>query len=162
MANIIETLYRDFIFPYKRIMLILFLIILFIIASVYAYKWYAKPIIEQPLYDDVANANRRQKPVDVLLFTTEWCPYCVKAKPAWAEFKKKYDKKLINDHMINCIQIDCTDNETNAEVQAQIQKYEIEHYPTVKMLIDDKIIDFEASVSASNLDKFVNTIVNQA
>ena len=162
MASIIEVLYHDYILNYKRRILILFLVILFIVASVYAYKWYAKPKIEKPLYDDVANANRRQKTVDILLFTTDWCPHCTKAKPEWAKFAEKNDKKSINGHIVNCVNIDCTNSESDPQVKADIQKYEIEHYPTVKMLIDNKIIDFEASVKTGNLEKFVETILNQA
>ena len=162
MANIIEILYRDYISQYKRIILIMFLIILFIIASVYAYDWYGKKQVEKPAYDDVANANRRDKPVDVLLFSTEWCPHCVKAKPQWKAFSDKFNKKVINGYVINCINVDCTDSEADSSVQAYIQQYSIEHYPTVKMLANDKIVDFEASVNEQNLEKFVNTILNRA
>lgn len=161
MANIIEILYRDYIYPYKRILLIIFLIILFIIASVYAYNWYGKSQVNKPEYADVANANRRDKAVSVLLFSTEWCPHCKTAKPKWEAFCDKYNDKVINEYKISCINIDCTNSEEDSSVQASIQTYGIEHYPTVKMLINDKIVDFEASVNESNLEKFVNTIINQ-
>lgn len=160
MANIIEILYRDYIAPRKRMMLILFLLILFIIAGAYAYKWYALPKINKPASDDVANANRREKPVDVLLFSTDWCPHCIKAQPLWTEFSNKYNGKNINGYIINCININCTDQE-DPDVSASIDKYGIEHYPTVKMLINKTIVDFEASVNTANLSKFVDTITNQ-
>jgi thiol-disulfide isomerase/thioredoxin len=162
MATIIEIIYRDYIEKYKRMILIVFLLILFIIASVYAYNWYGKPKINKPIYDDVANANRREKTAEVLLFSTIWCPHCVKAKIPWDKFTKATDGTVINGYKISCINIDCTDGEANPEIQAQIQKYNIEHYPTVKMLINDKIIDYEASVTEPNLSNFVNTITNQA
>ena len=159
MANIIEIIYRDYIFAYKRVILIFFLIILFIIASVYAYNWYIKPQIDKPEYADVANANRREKQVDVLLFSTTWCPHCTKAKPEWDKFSSKYNGKSINGHFINCKNIDCT-NTDEPEVIALIQQYNIEHYPTVKMSVDNKIIEYEASVNEKNLETFVKTILN--
>lgn len=157
MSNIIELIYRDYIEKHKRKILILFLLILFIIAGAYAYKWYATPKLEKKSYDDVANANRRNNPVNVLFFSAQWCPYCVKAKPQWQAFSDKYNGKTINGYIINCLSIDCTDSETDKEVQASIQKYGIEHYPTVKMVIDDKIIDYDASVTTANLSQFVES-----
>jgi thiol-disulfide isomerase/thioredoxin len=157
MSNIIELIYRDYIEKHKRKILILFLLILFIIAGAYAYKWYATPKLEKKSYDDVANANRRNNPVNVLFFSAQWCPYCVKAKPQWQAFSDKYNGKTINGYIINCLNIDCTDSESDKEVQASIQKYGIEHYPTVKMVIDDKIIDYDASVTTANLSQFVES-----
>jgi len=156
MSNIIELIYRDYIEKHKRKILIVFLLILFIIAGAYAYKWYAAPHINKPAYDDVANANRRDKPIDIL-FSAEWCPHCIKAKPIWKAFSDEYNGKVINGYIINCMNIDCTNNESDPEVQASIQKYGVEHYPTVKMVNGDNITDFDASVTKSNLSKLVDT-----
>lgn len=161
MANIVELIYRDYIFPYKRILLILFLFILFVIAGMYAYNWYAKSKLEKKPTDDVANANRRQKTVDILYFHTDWCPHCKKADPIIGKggtFYNKYNGKDINDQIINIIDINCTEDD-NVDVNASIQKYKVEHYPTVKMLYGDDVIDFESKISDSTLEKFVNAIV---
>jgi thiol-disulfide isomerase/thioredoxin len=157
MANILELIYRDYLQKYKRQFLIVFLLILFIIAGAYAYKWYGTKHIDKKPYDDVANANFRNKPVSVLFFSTDWCPHCVKAKPQWQAFSDKYNNKEINGHKISCININCTDSDT-PDVQSYIQKYNIEHYPTVKMLIDKDIVEFDASVTSENLGKLVDTV----
>lgn len=160
MPNIIEVIYRDYIEKNKKKVIVLCLFILFIIAGAYAYKWYAVPVIEKKPYDDIANANRRDIPVDILFFSAEWCPYCIKAKPLWNTFSDKYNGKNINEYVINCINIDCTNTESDVSVQAHIQKYNIEHYPTVKMILGDKIIDFDASITSENLSKFAETVKN--
>ena len=157
MANIIELIYRDYIEKHKRKILIVFLLILFIVAGAYAYKWYATSQIVKPEYNDVANANRRHKPIDILFFSAEWCPHCIKAKPIWKAFSDDYNGKKINGYVINCINIDCTNSDTDPEVQASIQKYGVEHYPTIKMVNGENIVAYEASVTKSNLIKFVDT-----
>lgn len=157
MSTIIELIYRDYFEKHKRKILVVFLLILFIIAGAYAYKWYATPKLEPKVYDDVANANRNNIPVNVLFFSAEWCPHCIKAKPEWQSFSDKYNGKPVNGYVINCINVDCTDSEADTEVQTYIQKYKIEHYPTIKMVIGDKIIDYEASVTSSNLGQFVES-----
>ena len=164
MAGIVEIIYRNYIWQYKRILLILFLCILFTIAGFYAYKWYAKSIIEKKPYDDVANANKRQKTADILFFHTGWCPHCVKALPAWVQFTENYNGTVVNGYTINCIDVDCTEGDNhigNANLTADnyIQKYNIEHYPTVKMVFNGEVIDFEANISESSLSQFVKTII---
>lgn len=157
MANIIEIIYREYVAMYKRNILIVFLLILFIIAGAYAYKWYAAPVIDKKPYDDVANANRQEKPINIMFFSAEWCPHCIKAKPQWKTFSDEYNGKTINGYTINCIHVDCTNGETDSDVQSYIQKYSIEHYPTVKLINSDTTVDFDASVTSSNLLKFVES-----
>jgi len=165
MANIIEILYRDYIWPYKRIMLIVFLLILFIIAGAYAYQWYAIPVITAPAYDDVANANRRQNTADLLFFYAKWCPHCKTSGETWAAltgtpnaFPYQSSTKQVNGRLVNLIAIDCTDTDDNT-VQTKVNNYKIEHYPTVKLAVDDQIYDFEGSISEYSMNKFMTTII---
>ena len=161
MAGIIEIIYRDFFFPYKRMILIIFLLILFIIAGVFAYQKYAKPKIDVALTDDIANANRRQKIVNVYYFHTDWCPHCKKADPEWSNFSKKFNETSVNGYVINCINVNCTNDDSTGGLNSNkslIQKFNVEHYPTIKMLFNEDIIDFESKVNYENLSSFVNTI----
>ena len=167
MANIIELLYRDFIWPYKRILLIVFLLILFIIAGAYAYQWYAVPKINPPKYDDVANADRRQNTADLLFFYAQWCPHCKTSGSTWAaltgkpnEFPYQSSTMQVNGRLVNLIAIDCTDTD-DPKVSSEINKYKIEHYPTVKLAVDNEIYEFEGSISEYSMNKFMTTIISQ-
>mgnify|MGYP000589437578 FL=1 len=40
-----------------------------------------------------------------------------------------------------------------------INKYEIESYPTVKMVKDKNTIEFDSKISASTLEHFVNSML---
>jgi endoplasmic reticulum resident protein 44 len=88
--------------------------------------------------------------VDVYYFYTTWCPYCVKARPEWDKFKKFWENKKKNGYMLNFTEIDCDKNESLAS------KYEIETYPTIKLVKDGKVYDYDAKPSVENLNKFLN------
>ena len=150
MATIVEIIYRDYLWPHKRKILVFFLVLLFILVSIFAYKKYAQDKMKKP-EDDIANANRNKNQAQILFFSTEWCPYCKKAQPEWDKFSKK-NKDIV------CSKIDCTDG-ANADVITYIQKYDIQHYPTVKMLYKGDVIDFDAKITEDSLTKFVDTIV---
>jgi hypothetical protein len=156
MATIVEIVYRDYLWPHKRKILIFFLILLFILVSVFAYKKYAQDKMEKKPYDDIANANRKRKgqQAQILFFSTSWCPYCKKAEPEWEKFTQKMKK----DNAVVCNRIDCSDGD-NPETITYIQKYDIQHYPTVKMLYKGDVIDFDSKITEETLTKFVNTIL---
>ena len=159
MANVIDMINNVYIKPYKRIILILFLIIVFVIAGIFAYKWYAQPKINNKDSDDVANSNRRNKTAEMFFFHADWCPHCKAAQPEWTEFCNKYDKQVVNGYIINCNDVNCT-NSDDASIQASIQQFNIEHFPTVKMTKDDYTADFDAKITADSLEKFVIAVTN--
>ena len=65
-----DILYRNYILPYRSVLFIILLLVIFIIVGYYGYKWYATPIINKKEYDDVANANRRNKDIVIYFFQT--------------------------------------------------------------------------------------------
>ena len=156
MPNIVELLFRDYIKPYKRYILIFCLIIVFSIAGVYGYKWFAQSQ-QEGLDDDYVNENQRQQKAEVHFFNVDWCPHCTKAKPEWKAFKKNYDGKEVNGYLVNCIDANCT--EESSENTALIQTYKIDSYPTIKMIKGGDIIDFDAKISSDSLGKFIETIL---
>jgi thiol-disulfide isomerase/thioredoxin len=108
---------------------------------------------------DVANANNRKKVAEVYFFFAEWCPHCKNAKPEWVQFKEEYDKKVVNDYEISCIEIDCT-NENNQDSSILISKYKIEGYPTILMMVNNNRIDYDAKVTKSGLEQLVISATN--
>jgi thiol-disulfide isomerase/thioredoxin len=132
--------------------------LLFILVSIFAYKKYAQDKMKKKPYHDVANANHNPQQVQILFFSTEWCPYCKKAQPEWDKFTKKTD--VVNNYKLICTKMDCT-NGDDPDVKTNIQKYDIQHYPTVKMLFKGDIIDFDSKITEETLTKFVNSILNE-
>lgn len=165
MPTLLNVINNHFIKSHYYSIVILILFIIFSITSYYAYKWYYIPTLNTTNdFKDVANANRRHKEVIIKIYTVDWCPHCTKAKPEWKGFSDKYNDKVINNYVIKCSEQNCTESpipEINNEINTIIEKNNIESYPTVIMLKDNKRYDFDAKITTENLSKFVNSIVNE-
>lgn len=135
-----------------KTIIILVLVALFIAVSVYIYNAYVEPRLN-PTY--VANKEFEEqtskKEAELLFFYTEWCPYCKKAKPIWNEVKEKYENEPINNTIVYFKEIDCDKDEKMAD------EYNIEGYPTIKLIKDGQIIEYDAKPSVENLEKFLHT-----
>jgi len=156
MANIVNILYRDIFLKYKLNITIGIVLLIFIIAGSYGYYKYMGNNLKPDPSTDVANANRRNQPVDIMYFYTTWCPHCKKSMPEWTSFSNDYNQKPINGFIVNCVAVNCDDT-NDPDVSAQVQKYGVEHFPTVKIVLDNAVVDFDARVTKSNLVAFVNT-----
>ena len=135
-----------------KTIIILVLVALFIAVSVYIYNAYVEPRLN-PTY--VANKEFEEqtskKEAELLFFYTEWCPYCKKAKPIWNEVKEKYENEPINNTIVYFKEVDCDKDEKMAD------EYNIEGYPTIKLIKDGQIIEYDAKPSVENLEKFLHT-----
>jgi hypothetical protein len=45
------------------------------------------------------------------------------------------------------------------KIEDLIRKYNIEAYPTIKMVKDNYTIDYEAKINADSLEKFVQSVL---
>jgi thiol-disulfide isomerase/thioredoxin len=148
--------------PYKRYVLIISLLIIFITIGVLSYIRYAVPMIKDKDQKNISNANRRIQTADIYFFHADWCPHCKKALPIWHEFVSNFDQTNKNGFIINCIQgskgIDCSST-NDAKTMETIQKFNVEHYPTIKMVKDDASIDYDAKITKDNLTKFIETVL---
>jgi thiol-disulfide isomerase/thioredoxin len=155
MAGLIEVLTK-YIRPYYYYIIGFVIFVIFLTVGVYAYNNVQSQ--QKNKFSDVANANRRNRDAIVYFFHVDWCPHCKKALPEWKNFVSKYDNKEINGYRIKCKDMDCT-NETS-DITDLINRYNIDSYPTIKLIKDSTTIDFESKITASSLEKFVNTMLN--
>lgn len=155
MAGLVEVVTR-YVRPYYFVIISLIIFVIFIFVGYYAYQKYSQT--KENKFKDVANANRRGKEATVFFFHVDWCPHCKKALPEWKAFCAQNDGKEINGYVIKCVDIDCT--KETPEVTRAINQYHIDSYPTVKMLRDENVIDFESKITSTSLNTFVNTMLN--
>lgn len=94
---------------------------------------------------------------EILLFTANWCPHCRAAKPIWEEVKNEYKDKTINGQTIVFTDVDCTNE--SPDVSKMMDQYKIEGFPTIKLIKNGQVIEFDAKVTKANLEQFINTAV---
>ena len=94
---------------------------------------------------------------ELLFFYVNWCPHCKTAKPAWEDVKAQYENKTINGYKIIFTEINCT--EETAEVEQMMNKYSIEGFPTIKLIKDGQVIEYDAKPTKETLVQFLNTVL---
>jgi thiol-disulfide isomerase/thioredoxin len=145
---------------WKRFFIIATVIILLIIA-VSVYKTYLVPMMN-PTYapnKEFIEVDEADKDAELIIFTVDWCPYCKKAMPIWDEFKKEYDGKKIQGYNIIFRTINCTD-ENDTEVTDMLSKYNVEGYPTIKLLKNGEVIAYDAKPELETLQQFLQTVLS--
>lgn len=98
-----------------------------------------------------------QKEAEIMLFYVDWCPHCKTAKPEWEQVKAEYDGKTINGYIVTFTEINCTNE--SPDVEKLMNTYKIEGYPTIKLLKDGTIIEYDAKPSKDTLVQFLNTVL---
>jgi thiol-disulfide isomerase/thioredoxin len=160
MAGFVEVVTKFF-RPYKRIILVIFILIIFIIVGVYGYRRFYSVPEKTRDFKDVANANRRNPQIQIYLFWADWCPHCKKAKPEWVAFSQEYNGKIVNNYEIQTTDIDCSDpNGQDPQVQNMLAEYRVNSYPTIIALKDSQVVGFDAKITKSSLDQFVESLTN--
>ena len=136
-------------------------VILFSILAAVYYLYYVKPQqksqykanSEHLMKDDGGNA----KSAELLFFFADWCPHCKTAKPIWNDLKAQYENKTINGYRVIFTEVNCS--EETAEVDKMMNQYNVEGYPTIKLLKDGQVIEYDAKPSKDTLNQFLNTVL---
>ena len=132
----------------------------FIGLAVYLYFTYMAPKLK-PAFN--ANEEKRNgddngnKTAEMLLFYVDWCPHCKTAKPAWNDLKSEYENRTINGYKVIFTEVNCTTE--SAEVEQMMNKYKIDGFPTIKLLKDGQIIEYDAKPTKETMEQFLNTVL---
>jgi thiol-disulfide isomerase/thioredoxin len=94
---------------------------------------------------------------ELILFYVDWCPHCKTAKPEWDSLKSEYEGKTINGYIVLFTEYNCTNE--SAEVEELMNKFKIEGYPTVKLIKDNQIIEYDAKPTKATMEQFLNTVL---
>jgi len=139
--------------------LIIGVIILFAAVAIFYYFYYIAPSSNSKY-----RPNSEQVPVggssntaELMFFYADWCPHCKAAKPIWNDLKAEYENKTINGYKVIFTDVDCS--EETAEVEKLMNQYNIEGYPTIKLIKDGQVIEYDAKPSKETLTKFLNTVL---
>jgi thiol-disulfide isomerase/thioredoxin len=135
------------------IMIIIATIIFIIIAVYFYYYTGSKPKYKSN--GEGTNDSSSNKQAELLFFYADWCPHCKTAKPIWNELKSEYQNKTINGYHIIFTEINCANE--SAETEQMMDKYSVEGFPTIKLIKDGQVIEYDAKPSKDTLIQFLNT-----
>jgi thiol-disulfide isomerase/thioredoxin len=140
--------------------LIIVAVLLFAILAGFYYFYYVAPQMKakyHPNSEHVPNGVTTGNTAELLFFYADWCPHCKSAKPIWNELKTEYENKTINGYKVIFTEINCS--EETAEVDKMMNQYGVEGYPTIKLLKDGQVIEYDAKPSKETLTQFLNTVL---
>ena len=126
------------------------------LGAVIMYGFYIKVLKPRLNSDYTANKEFIAKgeddyTVDIIYFYTTWCPYCKKAKSEWDRFRSQWEEKGISGYKLKFTEVDCDINESLAD------KYKVDGYPTIKMIKQGKVIDYDAKPDQDTLNQFLKS-----
>lgn len=125
--------------------ILLGLFIIFTIIAIFVYRSYMKKKDYNPNNEFVRNDKVGQ----LMLFYADWCPFSKTTMKQWYAYKEKYN----GSYSISFTEIDCDKNTKLAD------EYNIESYPTIVLVVDDKKYIYDAEMNHDTLTQFINTIM---
>ena len=134
---------------------------LFIILVIYLYYQYVKPATRANFTSNSednemnSGSGSGSGEAELMFFYADWCPHCKTAKPIWEELKSEYENKKINGYTVMFTDVNCTNE--SPEIESLMNKYKIEGFPTIKLLKNGQIIEYDAKPSKTTLVEFLNT-----
>jgi len=97
------------------------------------------------------------KTAQLMFFYADWCPHCKTAKPIMEDLKSEYNNKQINGYRIIFTDIDCS--QETPEIERLMNKFNVEGFPTIKLIKDEQVIEYDAKPNKDTLIKFLNTVI---
>ena len=95
-------------------------------------------------------------PIQVMFFNVDWCPHCVRAKPEWSKFVQNHSSDSNITFVGGEDGTNCTNND-DSSVRDLVQKYNIQHFPTVIFVKDGTPTEFQGKVTSDNLESFLSS-----
>lgn len=137
------------------IILLILTIVLFGSISYYYYTYIVQPKLNNKYIDNkefVPNKDTVSKNATLYFFYTNWCPHCKNADPEWDALITE-TASVVKGVNIVYRKIDC-DTDTDLA-----DKFKVEGYPTIKLVYNNKIYDYDAKPSKENLIQFLNDVL---
>ena len=142
----------------KSILILLLVICIFVALAIYYYKRIVQPKLNTKYIDNKefipANSDDEnvQESATLYFFFTTWCPHCKVAKPEWQSLQTTTQGEVKG---INIIfkEIDCDKDAGTAD------KFSVTGYPTIKLVYNNKIYDYDAKPTKDTLVQFLESVL---
>lgn len=125
---------------------------LFLLLAYYIYRSYIVPRLNATYVENKEILHTSpEKEAELFLFYADWCPACKKAKPEWNKLKDAYENQLVNNTKIHF-------RDVNGEKEPELMdKFGISEYPTIKLMKDNQVIEYDANPKFDTLVEFLHT-----
>jgi len=80
------------------------------------------------------------------------------AKPEWDALKAENEGKLINGYNVVYTEHNCVD--PTPQVDELMNKYDVTGFPTVKLVKDGQVVDYDAKVTSSTINQFLTQVLS--
>ena len=150
----------------KKFLLIIFLLVLFIGLAIWVYTTYIAPKLNPeykdnkefiPEGDDGENITH----ANIYAFYTDWCPHCktniVDADSGWKKTQEKYNGQKINGITITFVEVNGEKDEGTMQSFESDHGVSIKAFPTIYLVKDNNVIEFDTDITQDNLSNFLNT-----
>jgi hypothetical protein len=95
------------------------------------------------------------KIAQLFLFKVDWCPHCKSAKPIFDEVEQSQKGNPINGYTVTFTTVDCEAEPDMAD------KFGINGYPTIKLVKDGQVIEYDAKPDKEKIKEFLNTVITK-
>ena len=138
---------------FKYFMIVLMLTIIFLVAAIYTYRRYVSPTVNRNYVanNEFSPESNISNSADLYFFYTTWCPHCKKSMPVWQSLKDELNGKELKGVTVNFIEVDCDKEPALAE------KYDVQGYPTIKLVKGNQVIEYDAKPDKDTLLEFLHT-----
>ena len=138
---------------------------LLLIVAYYVFKTYLYPKLNptyvsnkefQQSQDKTVETRKEPDIAKIYYFYTQWCPFCKKARPEWdkfVEYVNNINTSETYDFEIITSVVDCDKQTSIAD------KYEIEGYPTIKLIKNKEIYEYDAKPNKEHLIEFLKSYI---
>ena len=107
------------------------------------------------------NLNEKPDPdanqVILILFYVDWCPHCVSTKPEFAKVVQKMNNQKVNGKNVKVHACNCEGSQVEQEVA---KENNIQGYPTIKLIKNSEVLDYNGGRNAEEMMDFVKSNCN--
>jgi thiol-disulfide isomerase/thioredoxin len=137
----------------KNNILIVVLLTMFLVIGIIFYKKYISPSIAKRYANnkEFVSTTTEENTTTLYFFYTNWCPKCKIAQTEWNAFKDDC-QGVYNGINITFKEVDCDVDTAIADT------FKITGYPTIKLIYNDKIYEYDAKTDRHLLSIFLSDI----
>ena len=125
----------------RKHIIIVVLVVMIIVMLFYKYTRSSK-------VKSMQNFESQDLKPKIINFNTSWCYWSKELQPVWDKLTDDMKGKDIEVLDVKC------DLDANKEI---CDRYQVEGFPTIKLIVGDTILDYSGERSLDGLSKFINT-----